>query len=421
MIDDFLPSSQPKKHQVKLDTIQRPTIKSKEIIDDEIIMPANDTPVEPSNEVSSDMTKPAPKSRSKTGKWYSLHWPFGKKEWITAVVILVLLSGAGAFLYLHKANTTAPTVPKAKVAVQLKPKTVASRLSGVQVAPELASLPVTGVMIENSDGARPQSGLSDAGVVFEAIAEGGITRFLALYEENQPASIGPIRSARPFYIHALLPFDAAYAHVGGSPDALSVIPTLNVKDMNQFYNGGSYTRITSRAAPHNVYTSLAKLLALEKSKGWTSSNFQGFPRKADKPVKTPTAGTIDVNVSSADYASHYVYNPKLNNYARSEGGAPMIDANTNQQLTPKVVIAMVIPWSYGALDATGAYYTDYSDVGSGVVYIFQDGTVTTGNWNKSSISSQLTFTNADGTPIKLNAGQTWITAVGKTSNVTYGP
>ena len=99
----------------------------------------------------------------------------------------------------------------------------------------------------------------------------------------------------------------------------------------------------------------------------------------------------------------------------------MIDANTNQQLTPKVVIAMVIPWSYGALDATGAYYTDYSDVGSGVVYIFQDGTVTTGNWNKSSISSQLTFTNADGTPIKLNAGQTWITAVGKTSNVTYGP
>ena len=421
MIDDFLPSSPPKKHRIKLDTIQKPIQPPKDIIEDILVFPPLPAAEPPTNDVKYDAIKPTPKTQPTPDKWYSLHWPFRRKEWILLAVLILIIAGIGSYFVFNKSNNASVSVPKIKVTVQLKPKTSASRLSGVQVAPELATLPVTGVMVENSDGARPQSGLSDAGVVFEAIAEGGITRFLALYEENQPVSVGPIRSARPFYIHALLPFDGAYAHVGGSPDALSIIPTLNVKDMNQFYNGGSYSRVSSRPAPHNVYTSLSKLIDLEKSKGWTSSNFQGFPRKVDTPSKTPTAGTIDVNVSSADFASHYTYNTKTNNYSRGEGGAAMIDANTNQQLTPKVVIAMVAPWAYGALDASGAYYTNYSDIGTGVAYIFQDGTVTTGNWSKTAISSQITFTNADGSPIKLNAGQTWITAVGKTSNVTYGP
>ena len=106
---------------------------------------------------------------------------------------------------------------------------------------------------------------------------------------------------------------------------------------------------------------------------------------------------------------------------RSEAGSPQNDANTNAQLTPKVVIGLVVPWSYGALDATGARYTNYSDIGSGVAYIFQDGGLTTGTWTKSSQASQITLTDAGGKPIALNAGQTWITAVGKSSNVTYGP
>lgn len=274
-------------------------------------------------------------------------------------------------------------------------------------------------MIENSDEARPQSGLSQAGVIFEALAEGGITRFLALYEEGQPSSIGPIRSARPYFIDWLLPFDAAYAHVGGSPTALTEIQTLGVKDMNEFYYGNTFTRISSREAPHNVYTSMSSLLALETSKGWTTSKFTGFPRKADSPSKTPTATSIQFNIAGSDMKVNYQYNSKNNNYLRSEGGAPMIDANTNQQLSPKVVIAMVVPWTDGPLDSSGAYYTDYSDIGSGEAYVFQDGTVTTGTWSKPSQSSQIQFLSSAGNPIPLNAGQTWITAVGSSNLVSY--
>jgi hypothetical protein len=274
-------------------------------------------------------------------------------------------------------------------------------------------------MIENSDEARPQSGLSQAGVIFEALAEGGITRFLALYEEGQPSSIGPIRSARPYFIDWLLPFDAAYAHVGGSPDALSEIQALNVKNMDEFYNGNYYSRISSREAPHNVYTSMARLQTLEQSKGWTTSNFAGFPRKADTPSKSATVTSINFNPSASDMAVNYQYDPTLNSYKRSEGGAPMIDANTGKQLEPKVVIAIVVPWTDGALDASGAYYTDYSNIGSGTAYVFQDGVVTPGVWQKSSQTSQIQFNTASGIPIKLNAGQTWITTVGSVDEVSY--
>src|SRR5581483_6348891 len=116
-----------------------------------------------------------------------------------------------------------------------QPTTVASTLTGLPVDPSVNKRQVTAVMIENSLDARPQSGLDQAGIVFEALAEGGVTRFMALFQDTQPDYIGPVRSARPYYIQWLLGYDAAYAHVGGSPDALNDITAWHVKDLNQFY------------------------------------------------------------------------------------------------------------------------------------------------------------------------------------------
>ena len=347
-----------------------------------------------------------------------------KKKWLFigfCTLVLALLAVGGYFTYKHFNKVKPVSVQTGPIIKKTTPtiNTVASRLTGIQVTPDLANMPVTAVMIENSLEARPQSGLSEAGIVFEAQAEGGITRFMALYEEGQPSSLGPVRSARPYFIDWMLPYDAPYSHVGGSPDALTEIQTLGVKDLNEFYNGSYYERISQRAAPHNVYTSMSNLLTLEKSKGWTSSNFTGWPRKKDLPSKTPNATSIDLSEGSPDYDVHYDYAAKTNSYLRSEGGSSMVDANTNQQLNPKVVVAMVVPLSSGALDASGAYYSDYQDVGSGTVYIFQDGILTQGTWNKPTQASAITFTSASGTPINLNAGQTWVTVVSSTSAVSY--
>ncbi|HSX15166.1 MAG TPA: DUF3048 domain-containing protein [Candidatus Saccharimonadales bacterium] len=364
-------------------------------------------------------------------------WP-GSRRWqivCCLAIALVVLGGAGAaWMFTHHAKPVIAVHKKVAKKV-VPPKIIYSTLTGLPVADESVNQrPVTGVMIENSLDARPQSGLGDAGVVFEAVAEGGVTRFLALFQDTAPDNIGPIRSARPYYIQWALGFDAAYAHVGGSPDALADIANWGVHDMNQFYNGAYYHRTTDRPAPHNVYTSVATLNQLEASKGYTST-YTGFPRGKEAPIgaakpstkpgqapatpaPTPVA-SIDFNLSGPIYDPHYAYNATTNSYDRNEDGEPHTDANTGKQISPKVVIAMVVPLGRGVLDASGAYYSDYATVGSGQVFIFQNGTVTTGTWTKTDNNAQLTFTDANGAAIPLVPGQTWISAVDAAGKVSY--
>lgn len=346
-------------------------------------------------------------------------WPPTKFGWVV-IVLIVLLLGSLIYAYtnVHKTKPTSSVITVNK-AIPAAPATVASTLTGIQVDPSINKLPVTAVMVENEIAARPQSGLGSAGVVFEALAEGGITRFVALYQSNDSTSIGPVRSARPYYISWILGFDADYAHVGGSAQALSDITQWNVKDMNEFYNAAYYQRISSRAAPHNVYTNTAELSKLEAIKGYTSSTFTSWPRKSPAPLKTPTASTINFTMSSSDYNDSYTYNPTTNDYSRFNGGTPQIDANTNQQIKVPVVIAIVVQESNGPLDASNAYYSEYQTIGSGTAYVFQDGGVTVGQWSKSSNTTQIQFTSSSSKPIALNPGETWITAVTSTAAVSY--
>ncbi|MEO8105114.1 MAG: DUF3048 domain-containing protein [Candidatus Saccharibacteria bacterium] len=349
-----------------------------------------------------------------------IHWPPNRKEIIIGCTIILLISsGLGSWFLLHHDPKPVAATPKIVI---VKPKpvvptTVPSTLSGLPVEPIVNTRPITGVMIENSLDARPQAGLSEPGVVFEAIAEGGITRFLTLFQDTQPDNIGPIRSSRPYYLQWALGFDATYAHVGGSPEALADIKAWGVKDLDQFYNGGSYHRISTRAAPHNVYTGVATLSQLGISKGYTASSFKGWLRKADKPLSVPTAKAVDFAISGPSYNAHYDYDVASNSYKRSEGGAAHIDANTNTQLSPKVVIGLVLPYS---LESDG-YHSNYNTLGSGQAYIFQDGAVTIGSWNKADNASPLVFIDAAGKPLALNAGQTWLSAVKAASNITFSP
>lgn len=351
---------------------------------------------------------------------FALHWPPGKKEWIVALVVVLLIGGGIAVYALTRSQPpTLQPIPK----ITPKSKTVPSTLTGLPVDPIVNKRTVTGVMIENSIFARPQAGLSQAGVVFEAIAEGGVTRFLALYQDTAPSNVGPIRSARPYYEQWALGFDAGYAHVGGSPDGLKDIKKWGLRDLDEFYSPNYYHRISSRDAPHNVYTSIHKLNELEVAKGYDTSHFSGFVRKAkaESHRPKPTATGIDFTLSGPVYDVHYTYDSKINSYNRSEGGQPHIDSNTGKRISPTVVIGMVMHYSLGALDTSGAYYSEYSVIGGGPVYVFQDGGVTKGTWHKNTMTSQIVFDDASGKPIKLNPGQTWITALAGTNDVSYKP
>lgn len=350
--------------------------------------------------------------------WYKHLSKKQKVLFITAC--LVVLGGAitGTVLALNNppAPTPKPVVKKEEPKKEApKPITEAGRLTGLQIDPALNKRPVTGVMIENSPDARPQSGLTAAGVVFEAIAEGGITRFLALYQDAQPDYIGPVRSVRPYYLDWLQGFDAPIVHAGGSGDALAKIRNDKLKDLND--HKSYFERVRSRYAPHNLYTSSAKLDAYAASKGYTSSTFDGFVRKADKKLATPTAKAIDLNISGFYYNPHYDYDAASNTYKRSMQGKPHNDEKSGNQISPNVVIANVM--QYSIIDREG--HSGYNTIGSGKSYIFQDGDVTIGTWEKTSSKSQITFKDANGVDLPINAGQAWITAVASADRVKYVP
>jgi len=359
-----------------------------------------------------------------------MHHKRSLKEWLkhlstrqrviliaTAVVVLGAM-GFGAY-YLWFRDAPQPVKKAAVKKEAVKPpaaEPLTSTLSGLPITDAaINDRPVTAVMIENSTDARPQAGLNDASVVFEAIAEGGITRFLTLWQDTAPEAIGPVRSVRPYYLQWLQGFDAAVAHVGGSGDALRLIKDWGVKDLDQFHNTAPYWRVSNRYAPHNMFTSIPKLNELEAQKGFGKPNYTGFARKKEAASATPNARTIDFNISSPLYNSHYDYEAATNSYLRSEGGKPHTDANSGAQISAKVVVGLVMPQGKNGL------YTTYNTIGSGQAYVFQDGIVTIGTWNKADNKSQFTFKDANGAEIKLNPGKTWLTVVGGTDRISYKP
>jgi len=341
-----------------------------------------------------------------------------KQKIIAAVVILLLVasSAAAAATLLKDDAKPVQTVRKAEPA-PTPPAPPTSPLTGLDTTAEDAKRPVLGVMIENSTSARPQSGLQEAGVVYEAIAEYGITRFLALFQEANPSNVGPVRSARPYYVDWARSYDAAYGHVGGSPDALAKIKAEGIRDMDQFANAGTYRRISQREAPHNVYTTGDNLRQLAAGKGWNSSTFTGLSRKKEAKAAAPTATAIDIAISGPTYNVHYDYDAASNSYLRTMAGAAHNDADSGKRIAPKVVIGLAT--QYGLM--ADGYHSTYATTGTGAAKIFQDGSVIEATWKREG-TGNYSFTDAAGKEIKLNPGQTWITAVGAPTAITHsGP
>lgn len=366
---------------------------------------------------SNEHKAPKPPKMHRFRQWVRAH----KKLAIFLVVLLVILlasGGVAAYYFLTKSpatETKTVTNTGTKTEPPVTPKYY-SPLTGTEVANEAATKQaVTGVMIENSPDARPQSGLKDAGVVFEAIAEGGITRFLVLYQEAKPQLIGPVRSVRLYYVDWVAAFNASVAHVGGSAAALAEVRGGGYRDIDQFFNSAYYWRATDRYAPHNVYTSFEKLDALNAKKGYTSSEFTGFTRKDSTAASEKTATTIKLTVSSNSYNPSYLYNAETNTYDRSLGGVAHKDREGGQ-ISPRVVIALRVTESTVFEDG---YRESINAVGSGTAYIFQDGTEQEVTWTKKSKTDQITFKDAAGNDVPLARGQTWITAVPNGKAITW--
>ncbi|WP_341784449.1 DUF3048 domain-containing protein [Lactococcus formosensis subsp. formosensis] len=340
------------------------------------------------------------------------------KKKVIAIIIALLVGAVGLFLWQTK--VFAPKTAKEEVKQEEKSGPVRSELTGLETTADKAKRPITAVMVENSPEARPQSGLKDAGVVFEAVAEGGITRFVALYQEAQPDLIGPVRSIRPYFVEWTAGFDAGLAHVGGSELALNIVKSGDyVADLDQFKAPeGIFWRSEDRVAPHNMYTKMSGLdkymAKLDKKK----SDFQSWDRQALNSDKTesdlPAAQAIRLPVSTGIFEVSYHYDTASKTYQRFQGGEAHQDREKGQ-ISPDVVIAIMVNQK---LSADGNHM-DIETTGTGKAYIFRNGKVQEGNWAKSNAQTNIRFTDGQGNKIPLKSGQTWITAIDNSREVIW--
>ena len=325
------------------------------------------------------------------------NWLNSHKKTSYALVVAGIMLFSGMAVYLVDAISAKPQLA-ADIAIIPRPKIYYAPLTGLKVKNEAATKQaVNAVIIENSPQARPQSGLKEAEVVYEAVAEGGVTRFLTLYQQNKPKLIGPVRSLRPYYIDWLRPYDPSVIHVGGSAKALKEIRNGSYKDLDQFFNDEAYYRSGDRVAPHNVYTTSQRLASLNKAKKYTSSTPRVMARTDTEPASTPSARTISVQISNSVFNSSYRYDAAKNHYIRSQGGAQHKDREKGV-ITPKVLVVLNVD------ERTERQETEREVIttsGSGKATIFQDDKVIQGKWSKKDQQSQLTFTDTTGTKLEL--------------------
>ncbi|MBI2018057.1 DUF3048 domain-containing protein [Candidatus Daviesbacteria bacterium] len=301
------------------------------------------------------------------------------------------------------------------------------------------------VMIENHTEARPQSGLSSADIIYEAVAEGGITRFMAIYYCNlSDVQVGPVRSARTYYLDWLSEYDALYAHVGGAntpgpADSLGQIIKYKVKDLNQFSIGfpvfwRDYQRLGhSVATEHTMYSTTQKLWEIGAKRGWTNVDDDGiswdknfvpwkFNGSTGSPQETSGQATnIKVNFweSQNNYSVEWVYDQAGSAYKRKNGGGDQIDLNNKKQLEAKNIVVQFQRESNANDGYENNVHLLYGTTGSGKALIFQDGKVIEGKWAKASRTSRTKYTDEKGKEIEFNKGQIWIQTVPEGSKVSY--
>jgi hypothetical protein len=290
---------------------------------------------------------------------------------------------------------------------------VPAPLTGVIVPEAWARRRPIAVMVDDLGPARPQSGFSDASVVWHAPAEGGIPRYMLLFGEGEPPAVGPVRSARRYYIAWAAEWNAMYVHVGGSPAALATLRERGrgqlVWNADEFRWGGRYLwRVDFRYAPHNVYTDGKHLRELVKAVGAgelksTPAPVWRFGSDSD-PRTRPVGGRIVAGYPRNTVT--YAYDRVTNTYLRAvTGEKAQVDFTTGERVAPKNVVIMLVRFGE---EGTGHGRLEADYIGSGTAWIATNGRTVKGTWRKEGETDPTRFYDAAGEPVTLTAGQTFI-------------
>ena len=292
------------------------------------------------------------------------------------------------------------------------PPLIRSPLTGLGISPEANSWRVVAVKIDNAVGARPQSGLSTAGVVYEHLTEGTVTRYTAFFLDSDLERVGPIRSSRFVDRDLVQQFDALFAHVGASPPVMRDLRSSPAADVDQFFYDETrpYYRVSSRPAPFNMYASLPALREVGARRHPDRREIQGFRFYDAEPELGPVTQITVPAGSRGPFQAEYEFDPATRRWRRSLGGALDIDAATGEALAVENVIVQWVPARVTQFDEDhlGNKSVWIGTTGEGPVAVFRDGERLDGTWRRPSETDVTEFLNPDGSPLELRPGRTWV-------------
>ncbi|OEH93394.1 DUF3048 domain-containing protein [Bacillus solimangrovi] len=340
-------------------------------------------------------------------------WKYTKRISITFVLVAGVLAGCGADETIQEeVVNTIPTEVKLEQSEQVNTVNEQSKflfpLTGLSADTNPTNR-VVGVMINNHPKARPQSGLYKADVVYEVLAEGFVTRFLALYHSEAPKVIGPVRSARDYYIDLNNGFNAIYVCHGFSPEAQVMLNNQNVADdlNGLYYDGTLFQRADFRSAPHNSYITYENILkGAEENDYKLTQHVESLPFLTNSEINNISGqNVLDFMITYSDYNTvSYTYSEADEKYYRYSNGEKTADRETD--IPVQVDNVFIVEAPHTIIDNVGRREVDLE--AGGQAYLFQKGTI-----------NEVTWKNVDGRilPYKDNKlfgfvpGKTWINVI----------
>lgn len=285
------------------------------------------------------------------------------------------------------------------------------------------------IMLNNLKAALPQLGVSQADIIYEVPAEGGITRMLGVFQSVEGVgNIGSVRSARDYYVSLAYGHDAIFLHAGGSPQAYTVIQNWGVTALdcvNGPYEGTLFWRDAERrktaGLEHSVLTSGDTILELLPTyQKVTLEHKEGYSSPLSFLPEGETASGSAANTISVKFSSYktgvFTYDPDTGRYLIEEYGAPYVDGNTGEQVSVKNVL--VLNTDVSAIKGDSAGRLSVRTTGTGTGQFFCDGVMQDITWSKKDDSSPLTYTAADGQPLQFGVGSTYVNIIGSSATVT---
>jgi hypothetical protein len=331
------------------------------------------------------------------------------KAIVAGGAVVAVLGGGAAALALAGDNPVARALDPVVPGDQDPP--TPCPLTGVPVGEdeEPPDRPVLAVKVENSPESRPQAGLERADIVYEEPVEGGVTRFIALFQCHDSGRIGPVRSARMTDPAVLVQFGSPLlGYAGGVAPVERAIDEAGLIDLSYEIAVGEFTRDESREAPHNLYTTTKGLYRFAKSKeGRPASVFSYDPEITGK---SRPARQLHLLFSSTYADVYWRWNQEEGAWLRSDGAEPHMLESGRVSATNIVVMHVKVTDS-AIVDVTGAPSPEVQVIGRGKAWVFRNGRMISGRWERPSESDVTRFVTMGGEDIALEPGTTWVELV----------